>query len=454
LSQVARLLRFWRTLDAPIDRRTYCLHGFSLAVVKYLGDVAFIALSTGRFWKPTDYLQPTHSLLWTTFQGAPGWLMPILGIWTLPFLWIGVTLTLRRAIDAGWSPWWTLGFFVPYFNYVVMAALCLVPSSGRDAKPSEPITPGATRLSSAFLSISGGVLLGIVMVVLGVVFKGQYGFALFFGTPFAMGALTAFLFNRRYSATPRETIQVTICMFIFTAGAAFLLAFEGALCIAMAIPLGLLVGLLGATMGRAIALYGRRAIPPALSAMLLLPISAVLEPPANTDPILHEVQSSVEINAPPERVWAHVIAFQPIPEPSDLVFRLGIAYPRYARIDGAGVGAVRYCVFSTGAFVEPITHWEPGRRLGFDVVRSPDPLRELSLYSDISPPHLHGYLRSRRGEFRLIALPGGRTQLEGSTWYEVRMAPEAYWQLWSDFLIHRIHYRVLDHIKREVERIP
>jgi hypothetical protein len=81
---------------------------------------------------------------------------------------------------------------------------------------------------------------------------------------------------------------------------------------------------------------------------------------------------------------------------------------------GAGVGAVRYCNFSTGPLVEPITYWEPGTRLGFDVLRSPDPLRELSFYSNLSPPHLHGYLRSRRGEFRLIALPGGRTRLEGA----------------------------------------
>ncbi len=204
-------------------------------------------------------------------------------------------------------------------------------------------------------------------------------------------------------------------------------------------------------MGRAIALSGQRAIPPALSAMLLLPVSVALEPPGATGRVLHEVQSSIVVNAPPERVWAHVIAFRRIPEPDGLVFRLGIAYPRYARIEGAGAGAVRYCVFSTGAFVEPITHWEPGRRLGFDVASSPEPLRELSPYSSISPPHLHGYLRSRRGEFRLIALAGGRTRLEGSTWYEIEMAPEAYWQLWSDFLIHRIHYRVLDHIKRETE---
>jgi uncharacterized membrane protein YhaH (DUF805 family) len=448
------LLRFWLALDAPVNRHTYCLHGFSLAAIKYLGDVTFFALSTGRFWKPTDYLPLAHSLLWTNLQGTPSWLMPALGIWTLPFLWIGVTLTLRRALDAGWSPWLALGFFVPFFNYVVMAVLCLIPSSKRIAGPKETTRPRGRRMPSALLSIAGGVALGIVMVVIGVRFIEQYGSALFFGAPFAMGALTAFLFNRRYPGTTLETIQVTICMFLAVAGAVFLFAFEGAICIAMAIPLGLVVGLLGAAMGRAIALSGRRAISPALSAILLLPISAVLEHPGATGIILHEVQSSVVINAPPERVWEHVIAFQPIPQPSELVFRLGIAYPRYARIDGAGIGAVRYCVFSTGVFVEPIIDWEPGRRLGFDVVSSPAPLRELSLYANLSPPHLHGYLRSRRGEFRLVPLPGGGTRLEGSTWYGIEMAPEAYWQLWSDFLIHQIHRRVLEHIKFEVESTP
>jgi hypothetical protein len=39
----------------------------------------------------------------------------------------------------------------------------------------------------------------------------------------------------------------------------------------------------------------------------------------------------------------------------------------------------------------------------------------------------------------------------GSTWYELRLAPEPYWQLFSDYLIHRIHNRVLQHIKAETE---
>lgn len=444
-------LRFLLALDAPVDRKTYCAIGFSLALIKYLGDAAIVGLFTGALWKPTDYLQTTRSLLFTTLPGAPSWLMLLLALWALPFLWVGVTFTLRRALDAGWSPWFALGFFVPYLNYAVMAVFCLVPSAHRNLVRNDAMKPAGRWLPNALAAIGVGVALGIGMVGLAVVVKGQYSLTLFYGTPFTMGALTAFLFNRRYPGTQKETVLVTLCMFTFVAGALFLFAFEGVLCIAMAIPFTLIVGLLGAVFGRAIAQCGRRTVPPAVSAMLLLPLSLALEPPKTTGQILHEVQSSVVIDATPERVWQHVVAFQPIPEPTDPLFRLGIAYPRYARIEGSGVGAVRYCVFSTGAFVEPITSWEPGRRLAFNVASSPDPLRELSIYSNVSPPHLHGYLRSRRGEFRLIALPGGQTRLEGSTWYEIEMAPEAYWQLWSDFLIHRIHARVLEHIKLEVE---
>ena len=73
-------------------------------------------------------------------------------------------------------------------------------------------------------------------------------------------------------------------------------------------------------------------------------------------------------------------------------------------------------------------------------------MRELSPWPEVRAPHLDGYLSSRRGEFRLVALPGGRTRLEGSTWYQVDVRPEAYWSLWSDAFIHAIHQRVLRHI--------
>jgi hypothetical protein len=118
---------------------------------------------------------------------------------------------------------------------------------------------------------------------------------------------------------------------------------------------------------------------------------------------------------------------------------------------GQGPGAVRRCEFSTGAFVEPITAWDAPRRLAFDVASQPPAMAELSPYRGVLAPHLDGYLRVRRGEFRLIPIELGRTRLEGRTFYELRVFPAGYWTLWSDGVIHAIHARVLRHIRTMAE---
>ncbi len=138
-----------------------------------------------------------------------------------------------------------------------------------------------------------------------------------------------------------------------------------------------------------------------------------------------------------------------LPAPDEWYFQTGIACPLRARIDGRGVGAVHRCEFTTGAFIEPITVWDEPRRLAFDVTEQPDPMRELSPYRHVHPPHLtHSSLRSRRGEFHLERLSGNRTLLQGRTWYTFDMFPQDFWTLWSRACIHRIHVRVLNHIKR------
>ena len=81
----------------------------------------------------------------------------------------------------------------------------------------------------------------------------------------------------------------------------------------------------------------------------------------------------------------------------------------------------------------------------------PPPLTELSIYSRVYAPHVNGYFRSERGEFRLILLPNGGTRLEGHTWYTVAIYPQAYWRALSEILLHDIHRRVLDEVQREAE---
>lgn len=146
-----------------------------------------------------------------------------------------------------------------------------------------------------------------------------------------------------------------------------------------------------------------------------------------------------------------MVAFAEIPPPKELLFRAGIAYPIRAEISGHGVGAVRHCIFSTGPFADPIEVWDEPRLLKFGVTANPAPLNELSPYGNIQPPHLHGYFVSKQGQFLLTALPGGPTRLEGATWYQHTMWPAAYWRLWSDYIIHKIHLRVLEHIRAQAE---
>lgn len=446
----SELLRFWFALDRPVGRRPYLVHGLALAIVKYGVDLTLVRLATGTLWTPASYLLSAPVLLASRFADAPPYLAPTLVVWTLPFLWIGVSMTLRRALDAGFSAWVALLFFVPIASYVTMAVLCAAPSSRPAAADRHDRSERlARRLPSALLSIGVGTALGLGMLLFSVRFLSSYGLALFMGTPFAVGAVTAFLLCQSYPAPLREVLEVVTMTSLLIGGSAFMLGTEGVVCLLMLLPLGIGLACMGGVVGQWIARYQPGSLGGAGLVVAALPLSAALGRAPEAMPV-REVVTSIEIDAPPEVVWRSVIAFPPLDEPDELIFRLGIAYPLRATIDGEGVGAIRYCVFSTGAFVEPITAWEPNRRLAFDVTRSPPPLRELTPY-DIDPPHLDGYLRPRRGEFRLVPLPGGRTRLEGSTWYEQRLEPEGYWSIYSDGIVSAIHRRVLAHVAEESE---
>src|SRR5262249_49732970 len=115
------------------------------------------------------------------------------------------------------------------------------------------------------------------------------------------------------------------------------------------------------------------------------------------------------------------------------------------------LSATRYCDFSTGPVVEPIEIWDEPRLLQFRVTEYPAPMHELTPYGEIMTKHLHGYLVSKRGQFRLTVLPNGHTLVEGTTWYQHGLWPAEYWRWWSDAIIHRIHMRVLNHVRTLAE---
>lgn len=446
----ARWLRLWFAIDGRIDRGTYLRHGSALVLVKYAGDVAIVRATERRWFSPVEYLVPE----WSTpdalapYEAFLAW--PML-VWALPFLWIMFTMSMRRARDAGISPWEALWCLVPVVKFAMMLVLaCLRTAEPRSPAGRRAIKPLSPEIPGALLGLLITVPPGLLTIWFLTEHLGTYANSLFVAVPFAIGTASAYITVRRGGQLSDGLVAAVIAGLMLTAGL-IAIGLEGFMCVVMAFPVWLVPTSMGALLGASLAkmLPQRSALAgvPLLVVPLTFAGDATLPPPP-----LREVVTSIEIDAPPETVWRHVIQFAEIPPPTEWWFSTGIAYPVRARIDGEGVGAVRHCEFTTGPFVEPITAWEPPHRLAFDVTAQPAPMQEWSFYAQVHPPHLDGYFRSRCGEFRLVALPGNRTRLEGSTWYTLDLEPLPYWQLWADWIIHRIHERVLHWIRVCAER--
>ena len=440
-------------LGQTVTPRSYAAWGFSLMALKYGVEAGLIRAFAGKVFTPLDFVNPVLTLRERFFEApAPAWLPWFLFVWTLPFLWIAVSMSVRRSANAGIGAL-GLAVLLPFLNIVVMLALCLVPE--RNPQWSLPEDRSQFEVSSAVRSALWGVLasvaLSVVLVLLFVYALGDYGSSLFLGAPILVGALSSYIYNRPRLRGLGESLGVAGLSILISGASMLLFAFEGVICLAMLAPLAGAMGLLGGLVGWAFAAVSPRQAPILGAVIVALPILSGAEH-AMRKPHEFQVTTEVDIDAPPEVVWNHVAGFSELPPPPEWYFQLGVAYPMRARLEGQGVGAVRRCEFSTGAFVEPITEWNRPHRLAFDVASQPPPMHELSPYRHVHPPHLDGYLRCQRGEFRLEELPDGGTRLIGTTWYEFDIYPQDYWTLWSDLCIHQIHLRVLHHIRRLAER--
>ena len=249
------------------------------------------------------------------------------------------------------------------------------------------------------------------------------------------GGLVASWFWRRLQLT---VLQGGLYAFVMTlvgiAGAAIFMG-EGAVCIAIAGP-GLYVMLLTGT------LLGRLWFRPRESGLrlVMLPLlaaSAWGEAQLRTDQV-DSVTDEILIQAPPEKVWPHVLAFPKIEEPPKYwIFRLGLPCPMETTNGGDRVGADRQCIFSDGIIIkERISEFVPRERLTFDVVEQP------------THPEAYGHISLHRGQFVLRDNHDGTTTLLGTSWYTLHVRPLWYFDVWTRDMTREVHLRVMRHVRR------
>jgi uncharacterized membrane protein YhaH (DUF805 family) len=444
------------TWQGRVSRLTYLLSGTMLALLKYSVD-GLAARHFGVLWRLWSYIY--NPLPPTALLGANRDEFRLyFALWAIaiPFFWVGVSLTRRRLRDAGKGAGWILLLFVPYANFALFLWLVLAPEQLAEGESSQ-----LRELKMGYRLAVPGVLLaagtGLVLVLFSTSWSFQYGAGLFLGVPFLAGFIASWFLNLKTSHSTNQTIAVSLSPIGLIALALIFFRFEGLVCLLMALPLALPFSIAGGLAARDILrgyqdLKGRQVA----ACVAVIPLLMFAEHEARLEPPVLPVTTSITIDAPVSVVWKNVISFRPLAPPSiaspqDWLFLIGIAYPSSGRIVGSGVGAVRYCHFSTGDFVEPITVWDENHLLAFDVASEPLALHELSPW-EIMPPHLErNYMRSRHGQFRLVALNNHQTLLEGTTWYQDYFWPQAYWRGWSDVIVHRIHMRVLRHVKEQAE---
>ncbi len=193
------VLARWFGVRAAVSRGEYVVAGVVLFGVRYLLELTVVSSSGGRWLDPATFLLPYFSGAWR-FAGAHEGALPyLLAFASLPFLWVGTSMSVRRAVDAGLPAWLGFLFVVPVVHYVVMLVLASWPTAARAASggargpyreskgEGSRVALNAPRASliarSALIAAAAGQIALHVLVR----FVGYEGPALFLVAPLVMG---------------------------------------------------------------------------------------------------------------------------------------------------------------------------------------------------------------------------------------------------------------------------
>lgn len=307
----------------------------------------------------------------------------------------------------------------------------------RDPRPA-PLTR-AQKWQVTLGLINANVLAAVLIAVTQLLTRGNtdggfYGISATVLIPILMGFASAYTW-REVPLTGKGLAFWALVNTIIGMVMAYFFLHEGTVCLVMACPL----------------LYGTILVSTVIAAHLLRPKPgpiAVSVVPVLVGALLYNclnpvkeyrsaVTTSVRVDAPPNVVFPHTVAFPPINAPATgLINRVGLPWPVQTTVDAPEVGATRRCIFSGNLVIgERITELTPGKSMTFAITSQPR-------YPEFTD---HGKLL--QGQITVTGNSDGTTTLTGTSWYAMRVYPAWYFGPWADGIIHGVHYRVFDHIK-------
>jgi hypothetical protein len=328
-----------------------------------------------------------------------------------------------------------------------------------DAAPNQPDSGLKNRwflVASIGVGAAYGLFVRLAASVTWDVFRVMsIGFLVFM--PFALGCIVVYIAEIKRPQRIFTWIWLpSVSVFAALIGT-FITLLEGAICIAMFLPLGLPLAILGGAIGGLAARYvrSRRTQGLAMACIMVLPfLIGPWEQKVFHEWETRQVENVIDIQAPPAVVWENIGRVRAIRReelPSSWAHAIGIPDPIEATLSHEGVGGVRHASF-TGelSFIETIDVWEPGRRLGFTIAAETDKIPPTTLDEHVS---IGGaYFDVLRGEYRLEPLAKGVTRLH--LYSRQRLSTDFNWyaHLWTDAVMSDLQKRILHVVQQRCEQ--
>ncbi len=252
--------------------------------------------------------------------------------------------------------------------------------------------------------------------------------------PMVMGIICAWFWKDLGLVWAQRVLYSSLNLFI-TIGLSYVFLKEGVICLVIVSPLILTFVLIGLSIGRIMFKRNNNTFNVSILSLLLF---IFLIDALSKHAYENKVSDTLIINAPPDKVWNNVVAFEKIKQRNTFwLFRIGLPSPIQTTVDGYYNGAGRKCIFSNGyVFGERVSTYEPGKNLVFDITDQP------------RDPEIMNHLDLLRGQFLLKDNGDGTTTLTGNSWYKLYVFPTWYYDIWAQSIVRNVHIRVMEHIKK------
>lgn len=284
--------------------------------------------------------------------------------------------------------------------------------------------------------------------------NGDYGITMFFTIPISLG------FALGYFKEFKDTSVKKILLFVlkFTLGLIILsvvlivFGMEGAICIIMAIPFIAVAMFIGYAIGLLIGNLDRKRYLSSVFLVLLFvnPASFIFD--QYVKPIQQTVSTEIVINSSQEEVWKLLSSKITFNQPEFLIFQKGVSYPKSIELAQKNGNPIYQCITNNDVLELNISEFSPNRKVKFSLAEQTVPMKEVSPYDEIDAKHLHDYFIVNFGEISLEKLGENKTKIIAKTDYSYKIAPKWYWKKWSNYILDKMQFQVLNSIKNQAEK--